>query len=236
MWRFSVCLVALLECALAIPGTCQDPPTLVEGPLPTAAQILTQHHISLTKDALLAALRNDDAEIRYLAAGQLADEHAQDAIPAIVEALKAEDMPQAKVNIAFALAQMGDERGMQALRQDCDATSLPMAYRLSAVLYLVLFLHDESCLRTVVEGYQQSPESGHRVQALSLIPDFKKLSANESALLRALLLSGLRDPDPGVRIEASDMLRTMGDVSAIPALEAAIAAETDVDVPHANGK
>ena len=209
----------------------QDPLVLAgEGPPATAAQLLTQHHIALTKDALLAALQNDDPEIRYLAAAQLDDDGAKDTIPAIVETLDAEKSPLAKVNIAATLAHMGDERGIQALRQDCDATSLPMTYRLSAVSQLALFLHDESCWKTVVEGYQQGLEADDRSQALSIIPYFKKLSADKSAVSRELLLSGLRDQDPSVRIEASDVLRMMGDVAAIPSLQAAIAAETDPNV------
>jgi len=105
-----------------------------------------------------------------------------------------------------------------------------MVYRLTAVMYLVNYHHDESCWKTVVEGTQCKDDSGARAQALSLIPNFRKLSAEQAADFRALRVNGLRDEDPGVRIEASYMLQTMGDVSAIPALQAAIAAETDPNV------
>lgn len=223
-------LVSWVSLSTGIPCVSQESTRADGGPPAKVADVLTQHHIPLTKDALLSALHSDDPQIRELAASQLADEGYKDTIPAIVEALEAEHVPLAKVNIASSLAYLGDVRGIQALRQDCNDTSLPMAYRLTAVTYLVNYHHDESCWKTVVEGSQSRYSSGDRVQSLSLIPDFKKLSAERSAMFRALLLNGLHDEDPGVRIEAGDVLRTMGDVAAIPALEAAIAAETSPDV------
>jgi len=204
-------------------------PATKEGSPPTAAQILAQHHVSLSRDGLVSALRSDDAEIRSLAAEQLAVQGAEDSIPSVVEALEAEKIPKTRVDIAFALAQMGDERGIRALRQDCDNTTLPMYLRLSAASYL-LYVRDQSCLRTVVEGLQPSYESGTRIQALSLIPRFKGLSASESAGLRVLVLKSLRDQDPAVRLVASDTIRILGDLTAIPSLEAAISAEADVEI------
>lgn len=192
--------------------------------------MLTQHHIPLTKDALIAALHNDSAEIRGLAASQLADEGAKDAIPAIVEALESERVPTQKIYIAQALAYMGDQRGLQALRNDCEDTSLTMVDRLTAVEYLVFNHHDESCWRTVVEAAQSRDGYDDRLQALTLIPSFKKLSAEQSATFHALILNGLRDDNASVRIEASNALRITGDAGAIPALEAAIAAESRPDV------
>jgi HEAT repeat protein len=55
-----------------------------------------------------------------------------------------------------------------------------------------------------------------------MIPYFKTLPE----LSRAFLLNGLRDQDLNVRMAASSGLINTGDVAAIPALEAAIAAET----------
>src|SRR5260370_37845053 len=102
-------LVFLFACALVVPCLGQDSlVTIGKGTLSTAAEILTQRHISLTKDSLVEALRNDDAQIRYLAAVQLAEDRVKDAIPAIIQALEVERTPQGKVYIANALAEMGD--------------------------------------------------------------------------------------------------------------------------------
>ena len=185
------------------------------------AEILRQHNISLTKDALLAALRNDDPEVRGLAAGQLADERANDVIPAIAAALEAERVRVARVNIATALIELGDERGTRALRQDCDDTSLNMHDRLLSASQLRSF-HDESCWKTVMEA-AKSRDSSVRSSALTMIPYFK----TSPELSRAFLLNGLLDQDLSVRMVASSGLINLGDVAAIPALEAAIAAETN---------
>jgi len=220
-----------IACALTIPSLSQDwTPSGGEGPPPKVADVLTQHHIALTKDALIAALHNDSAEIRGLAATQLADEGAKDAIPAIAEALEAEQVPAQKIYIAKALAYMGDQRGLQALRSDCEGTSLTMADRLTAVEYLVFDHQDESCWRTVLEAAQSRDSYEDRLQAMTLIPSFKRLAAQQPTMFHEVILNGLRDDNTSVRIEASNALRVIGDTSAIPALEAAIVAETSPDV------
>lgn len=83
--------------------------------------------------------------------------------------------------------------------------------------------HDESCWKTVVEA-AQSRNSWVRFSALTMIPYFK----TSPELSRAFLLNGLRDQDLSVRMAASAGLINMGDVAAIPALEAAIATETNL--------
>lgn len=185
------------------------------------AEILKQHNIPLTKDALLTALRNEDPEVRGLAAFELADERTSDVIPAIAAALEAERARVARVNIASALIELGDERGTRALRQDCDDTSLNMQDRLTAASQLHIW-HDESCWKTVVEA-AQSRDSSERVSALTMIPYFKTVPE----LSRALLLNGLRDQDLSVRMVASSGLINLGHAAAIPALEDALAAETN---------
>lgn len=230
MLRPVLSIAVLLGCVFSIPVVAQNPVVITrEGTPPSVAQILSQRHISLTKDALVSALASDDPEIRALAAQQLAVEDAKDTVPAMVQTLEVEEVPRTKINIAFALAQMGNSRGYEVLRKGCSNAMLPISIRLASVSYL-LDLQDESCSAAVILGYEQSSDSSTRVQALSLIPDFKKLSANESVAFRELLLNALRDRDPGVRIEASDVIRMRGDVSAIPALEAAISSENNVDV------
>jgi HEAT repeat protein len=227
--------MALLEFALAIPGIAQveakpgpEPARILfadTGPTPTAAELLTQRHISLTKDALLQALHSEDAETRGLAAAQLEEEGAKDTIPEIAETLEAEQEPLARVNLASILAHMGYRRGIQALQQDCDDSGMPIVHRLQAAQDL-LDMREKSCPWLLVEALQNI-EAGGRVVALSMISNFKDLSPNQSAQLRALLLQSLSDQDLAVKIQASFAVRTLGDVSAIPALESAISKESD---------
>ena len=224
MRTISCALAALAICLWSVPAVSQEVQNwgVSADDYPhDPAEILRQHNIPLTKDALLAALRNDDPEVRGLAAGQLADERAYDVIPAIAAALEAERGRVARVNIASALIELGDERGTHALQQDCEDTSLNMQDRLQSASQLHIF-HDESCWKTVVEA-AQSRDSLVRFSALTMIPYFK----TPPELSRAFLLNGLRDQDLSVRMAASSGLINLGDVAAIPALEAAIAAETN---------
>jgi len=215
--------------ALTIPVECQTAPAVSGGPPPTVAELLTRYRISLSEDALISALSHSNAEIRYLAAEQLAAQGSKNSIPAIARALKAERVPVAQVNIALSLTQLGDLRGVQTLRDDCDAASIPVYLRLRAASYL-LDVHDETCVQVVVAALHSDTDYGNRIQALSLIPRFSKLSATESYSLRTLMLNTLKDPSPAVRLAASDTVRSLGNPDTIPYLETAISAEQNAAV------
>src|SRR4051794_759004 len=102
----------------------------------TVTQKLREHHIGLTKSDLVTALHNSDAEVRALAAQQLVDERAKDTTDAIAEALALETDAKAEVNIAYALAQLGDQRGIASLTKTCGASDRPGWIRVRAASYL----------------------------------------------------------------------------------------------------
>jgi HEAT repeat protein len=77
------------------------------GGLETFAHALTRHHIALTKSALLEALQNPDAEVRGLAAWQLAETKQKDCLPQILRAARDEKNPDTRVNIASAAGNLG---------------------------------------------------------------------------------------------------------------------------------
>jgi hypothetical protein len=89
------------------------------GPLPTFGELLRRHNIELTQSALIAALKNPDPEVRDLAAQKLAEDKATEAIPAIMQALSSEKVPQTRMNVAFALAVMGESVGFDTLEDNC---------------------------------------------------------------------------------------------------------------------
>jgi len=197
--------------------------------VPTPAELLTREHVPLTRPGLLSALGSDSANIRDLAAAELAVQHAKDAVPDIYGALIVEHVPAVRVNMAYSLAQLGDPRGRNSLRDDCTTRGLRMDLRLTAASYLAQ-LHDASCIDTIFEALQPNVSSDVQVQALSLIPEFAKLDERIASQLNALLLRSLSAGEASVRLEASDVIRNLGDRSAIPALEAAIAGESDDEV------
>jgi HEAT repeat protein len=71
---------------------------------------------------------------------------------------------------------------------------------------------------------------GDRVTAFELLVRFRNLTSEESQSLFDLVLHGLNDPAPFVRMGASSALATLGDRDAMPYLEAAIAQEEDANI------
>jgi len=195
-------------------------------PLPTIAEKLQQHHIALTKSALVTALRNPDAEVRYLAAAQLAANRARDTIASIIEALTAERVPLTRVNIAFALAQMGEKKGFAELKSTCDDAHVPSHFRITAASYL-LDVHDEHCLPSVLRMLRSDAEPNTRMLALSILNRFEHIQKKDFSEMHHLVLNALADPDPSVRLTASSTLSSIGDSSDIQNLQNSIADEQD---------
>jgi HEAT repeat protein len=194
--------------------------------LPTFAEKLQQHHIALTKSALVNALRNPDAEVRSLAAAQLAENRARDTIPSIIGALTAERVPLTRVNIAFALAQMGEKKGFAELKSTCDDARVPSHFRIFAASYL-LYFNDEHCLPSVLGMLRSDAEPTTRMQALSILNRFEHIQKKDFRAMHHLVLKALTDPDPSVRLTASSTLSSIGNSSDIQNLRNAIADEQD---------
>lgn len=195
--------------------------------------LLRDHGIELTEPALLNALKNPDASVRYLAAMKLAEDNETDAISAIEQALTVEKVPRDRVNIALALALLGDKLGSAELKKICaDKTFVP-EFRLYAVRYM-FELHvqkDEDCLNAAEATIEsQKTNFGDRISALGLISRFQGLTVDDSRKVLSLVAGRLRDPEPVVRMAASQSLAGLGDSAAIPYLEPAIATEQDENI------
>jgi HEAT repeat protein len=77
----------------------------------------------------------------------------------------------------------------------------------------------------------QSPaDPDARAQAASLLPRFQDLSPQESQKILQGVLKALEAPEPAVRLAASHALNEMGNKSAIPDLQKAVANEQDKTV------
>ncbi len=228
----------ILQCALALTAVAQTN----AGPasntpdcngLTTADQCdeqwLTHYGVALTKEALMSALHSENPEIQGFAADLLAFRGIKDAIPEIAALLESKSNPSERLHLAQELAELGDERGVQTLRSYCDDSRVSMEYRLDAAQALVRY-QPKSCPQTLIVGLQ---DDTFRVQALGLIPDFKELTPNEAARVRALLLKSLSDLDSSTRLQAARTIIGLGDVSDIPVLQAAIAREPDPFVREA---
>lgn len=196
------------------------------GHLQSFKQLLRERNIELTETSLVAALQNSDPHVRYLAALVLAGIPSTDAIPAIAAALSVERVPETRVNLALALAQLGDPRGIRTLRDTCDSAGTEARFRLYAAKY-ILDLGQKGCLNAVIDILQSTADSGSRALALSLLPRFRDPSLAESQKIFNASLKALQDPQAEVRVAAGHTLRTLGNPSGVPNLEQAIARERD---------
>jgi HEAT repeat protein len=205
---------------------CQVSPSVRRGGPRSTNELLVEHHVKLTTESLVRALKSSDAEVRYLAAEKLAEDGVKDAIPSITEALSAEKVPGSRVNIAFALAQLGENKGAAALESECNNDNVPGYVRMRAVRYL-LDMHMSGCLNAVLNLAESKVDPDSRIQAISLLPSFQHSSKEDSQRIFDVLVGALRDPTPAVRLEGSVALGAFGNTSAVPYLEGAINSEED---------
>ncbi len=196
-----------LTIALALAVAAIVPAIAQSGPLETLDHALRRHHVAPTRSALLGALRNSEPEVRGLAAAKLAENKDTEATPDIAEALAAESVPLTKTNIAFALAQLGNQTGNSTLKEMCHDTDLDYWVRLGAARNM-LFLNSNACLPDVIELAHSTDESNTtcRLDALSLMPQFRNLSKKESQVILESLRAGLLDTNSGVKISAGNAL------------------------------
>jgi HEAT repeat protein len=220
----SVLAFVILPSALS-----QKAPEVGSVRLSRIGDLLRIQHIELTEPALLRALNNPNPDVRFLAAMKLEEDKAVDAIPAIKEALAIERVPRDRVNMAVALGLLGDPAGHAELKKVCADRNFIPEFRLYAVRYMFdLHFQDADCLRAAEEVAESKDlRPGDRVSALSLLPQFQNLTPEESQEVFELVLKCLEDPEPIVRMAASDALASLGNPSAIPYIEAAIAKEQE---------
>jgi HEAT repeat protein len=190
-------------------------------------EFLMSHGYAATAEGMVAALKDNDPEVRDRAAAELAFEKVTAAATAIKDAVSAEKDPDVQVNLAYALALLGDKGGILDLQHFCESD--PTRPRLKATLYLLRDFADESCFGAVAAVLKSDSESDHPfvAQAMSLIPWFRDLPPSKQSQLIALTAKRLSDYDPNTRIVASQTLAKVADSEVIPALQKAIADEPD---------
>jgi HEAT repeat protein len=214
----------LLKCAFS-----QDSPTGQFSPsmghFESWKQTLQNRKIQLTEESLLAALRNPDPDIRSLAALVLAEDKAGEAVGAIEHAAAHEKARETQIDMALALALLSDNQGVRMLQQACDDPGTPANLRMYAAKY-ILDTKNKGCLSVVENFLLSAPDSGSRRLAFSEIVRFQHVSDADAHKIFAALVTSLGDPEPQIRMGASGALAELGNQSAVPELQKAIAAES----------
>lgn len=197
------------------------------GPLPTVAELLKQHGIQLTQPALVDALESADPQVRYLAAQQLAENKATEVIPTIIKALSAETVPWTRMNIAFALAQLGAPVGFSSLESSCRDRGVQEDVKTQSAEYLLILGRDSAMCRSMLLEILQTGSNGYRMQAASILSRSHSLSAEDSESIYVGLVQALHVADASVRMAAGSALADMGDSRAIAELTEAAAREPE---------
>ncbi len=131
---------------------------------------------------------------------------------------------ETQIEFALALALLGDNKGIAMLQKACDDTHTPAHLRMYAAKY-ILDTKNGGCLSTVENFLLSAPDLGSRQLAFSEITRFQHVSDADAQKIFAALVTSLRDAEPQIRTGASGALAELGNQSAVPELQKAIAAE-----------
>jgi HEAT repeat protein len=207
-----ICLVAI-QCSFS-----QAPPTFT--------QALSDRRIGLTKPALIEALSHPDKEIRGLAAAELSELKATDALPEIMGAARIETDAQTQVNIVAAAVWMGSSEGLDMLTSICQDPAVRSYVRQDAARH-VFDKGVHACFSSIADMMLPSEDTDTRIGAMYLLSQLKDRTNDESNRVLQLLLPALADSEPRLRMEVCQAIRWLKDPRAITSLRSAITTESD---------
>ena len=204
--------------------------TFVDPPILTTDQQLRQYGLAPDQKSLEEALSSSGPQIRILAAMKLADDKAVTSEPKIEAALQNEKVPEVTIQLAFALAELGNPQGISSLTSMCNAKTQSTSIRLGAAQDLLHF-GKAVCLSGVL-GILNDPkqDSSTIAQAAYILGKYPEFLKTDQKSLVEPLRTLLNSPDPTVRIAASQALANVGNASLLPELQAAIVRESDDSV------
>ena len=209
--------------------------------MPSIERALEHAGYTSTEISLLAALRDPRAQVRSMAAVELAKKHDTDAIPRMLDAALAEKAPGTRIWIADALATLGSEKGATVLLGMCKPRDgVDPLHEASLRLIAagdVLDLGRAACQEDVIDvlrflgrlGTPSAPEmeGGLVVLALSIADRHSRAFSHNSEEIRDLASRSLLDSRGYVRMAASNTLGVFGDAASALTLERAASAERD---------
>src|SRR5579864_4290600 len=199
-------------------------------------RILEQkYHTPLTKDALVAALRDNLPDVRGAAAARLSFSGEKETVPSILAALAIESS-STKILLASSAAELGAQEGFAALRGMCRDSGWSSIHRMEAANMMV-GLNNEDCLADVL-NVLRSNDSNDAVNdpanmAVYVLLQHKHIPAEELPAIRGLAQVFLRSENPSIKAGSINLLEKYGDSLSAEYLRGALAVEKDEDVRKA---
>ncbi len=223
-----LCGSSMCQYSAAWPQQCDS--VLMDSDMVASCERVIQcHHFRTSEQGVIAALDSDKAQLRACASLVLSDRWPKDAASPIEAAMLKESDQLTRVGLAWDLARLGDNAGREMLVSECHSVSEWGSTRVQAARWMSE-LHDDSCVDSVLDVLQadSDPQDDAKYPALDLVPSFiGRLTAQDSRRVLALVEKALDDPSGIVRLTASQTLVRLGDISAIPRLQAAAAKEQE---------
>jgi hypothetical protein len=236
--QLGVCLgISLLAFLFSVSAPAQQS-TSIEGQLvrDSPERFLAKHHVSTTQEAVVSALNHDDPEVRKAASHVLSSHWPKEAVAPLEAAMLQENDERTRIAIASDLAELGYKAGREMLTTECHNAREWGTTRILAARMLTQ-IHDNSCVDAILEILQSDSDPQDtlaKIDALDLVTMFTNHSTpQEYRKVLDLVMNALNDPDLGVRLTASVTLGRLGDASAIPALQVALASEQEETVRSA---
>ena len=131
------------------------------------------------------------------------------------------------MNIAFALAQMGESIGFDTLEDNCrnDNTSGSIGAR--SAEYLLRFNRDSTTCLSGVLDVLKGGSTGDRMVVAALLPRYHNLFMEESKKVFAALVEALLASHPSVRMAAGRALADLGEPRGVAELQLAVVREQE---------
>jgi hypothetical protein len=205
------------------------------GPLRSFAEVLASHGVTdLSEESLISALSNSDPEVRSVAAMKLAEDHHDDAAPAVESALSREQDLNAQIAISKGLWGLHDHKGIAHLHAMCTNPSLKFMTLISVIDALSI-PHSPTgvCAETFFAAMGSSKEPAEIAAGTTRLSVIYRDATPVQALrilttLRLLLADTKQEAD--VRLEASQALAEIGTPECAAAIRTAISQEENPDI------
>jgi hypothetical protein len=195
---------------------------------------LASHGLSdLSEQSLIAALSHSDPHVRTMAAMKLAEDHHDDAAPAIESALSREQDLNTQIGLSEALWGLHDSYGIAHLHAMCADSSLSFSTLISVIDALRL-THSPTgaCAETFFPGIERAKEPGEIAMGETRLSVIYCDSTPEQArriLMTLRMYLADRKQEPQIRLEASQALADIGTPECADAIRAAISQEQNPD-------
>jgi len=227
---FSVSVAAALD--QSVEGSNQQPQ--INQQLQTLKEGLASHGVTdLSTPSLVAALSHSDSQVRTMAAMKLAEDHRDDAVPAIKFALSREQDLKVQIGLSEALWSLHDDYGVAHLHAMCTDSSLSFPTLTSVVDALGLTNSPAGiCAETFFAAMGLTKGSGEIAMGETRLAIIYCDSTPQQArriliTLRRYLAD--RKQDAQIRLEASQALADIGSAECAAAMREAITKEQNAD-------